>query len=186
MTPDAILCVDDEPYILDALKRVFFDKPVMVFVAGNATEALELLEKQEVKIIISDERMPGMSGAELLEVVRKTYPDTIRILLTGHASLTTVITAVNKGEIYRFFIKPWNDTELQFAVQAALEKYNLEAENRRLLEIVRQQALDLKLLERQFPGIAELERDDEGRIVISEISQDELEKIVGECEERFQ
>jgi DNA-binding NtrC family response regulator len=185
MTSDIILCVDDEPYILDALKRVFFDKQVVVLTATSANEALQLLSEHEVKVVITDECMPCMSGAELLELVRLHYPDTIRIMLTGHASLTAAIAAINKGEIYRFFLKPWDDSELEFAVQAALEKYNLEAENRRLLAIIRRQALDLKLLERQFPGIADLDRDEQGRIIVSEITQEELERIIRECEEKF-
>ncbi len=185
MTPDTILCVDDEPYILDALKRLFFDTRVLVLTATSGKEALGILSEQEVKVVITDECMPGMSGAELLELVRMHYPDTIRIMLTGHASLTAAIAAINKGEIYRFFMKPWDDTEFRFVVQAALDKYNLETENRRLLAIIRRQALDLKLLERQFPGIADLDRDEQGRIVVADISQDELEKIISECEEKF-
>jgi len=186
MTSDTILCVDDEPYILDALKRLFFDSRILVLVANSAKEALGMLAEHEVKVIITDERMPGMSGAALLALVRMHYPDTIRIMLTGHASLDAAITAINRGEIYRFFVKPWNDNELLFAVQTALEKYNLEAENRRLLSIVRQQALDLKLLERQFPGISEIKRDEAGRIILSDISADELAKIIRECEEKYQ
>lgn len=186
MTPDTILCVDDEQHILDALKRAFFELPFTVLVAGSAEEALEQLKKQEIKVVISDERMPGMSGAQLLEIVSKEYPATIRIMLTGHASLNAAIAAINRGEIYRFFTKPWDTLELGFAVQAALEKYNLEAENRRLLEIVRRQALDLKLLERQYPGISELDRDEQGRIVVTDVSPDELWRLVEECEKKFE
>lgn len=185
MIPDAILCVDDEQHILDALRRAFFDLPVRVLVAKSAGEALALLKGEEVKIIISDERMPGMTGAELLETVRQEYPDTIRIMLTGHASLSAAISAINRGEIYRFLTKPWDDLELRFAVQAALEKYNLEAENRRLLAIVRQQALDLRLLERQYPGIAKMERDEQGRIIAADVSPEELAMLVQECERLF-
>ncbi|HSW62634.1 MAG TPA: response regulator [Dissulfurispiraceae bacterium] len=186
MTPDAMLCVDDEQYIRDALKRAFFDLPVRVFVAANAQEALAILKREEIKIVISDERMPGMTGAELLEIVRREHPDTIRIMLTGYASLKAAISAINRGEIYRFFTKPWDDVDLRFAVQAALEKYNLEAENRRLLAIVRQQAVDLRLLERQYPGIAEMERDEQGRIIVADVSPEELAVLAKECERIFE
>lgn len=186
MTTDTILCVDDEPHILEALKRAFFDLPVRILLSPSAEAALDMLKEENVKIILSDERMPGMSGAELLEIVRKDYPDTVRIMLTGHASLDAAIAAINRGEIYRFFTKPWNDTELRFSVVAALEKYNLEAENRRLLELVRKQAVDMKLLERQYPGIASLERDELGRVIVADVSQDDLAAIVRECEKLYE
>lgn len=186
MTTDTILCVDDEPHILEALKRSFFDIPAKVLTASSGEEALELLRVHTVKVLICDERMPSMSGAQLLERVRQEFPHTIRIMLTGYASLDAAIAAINRGEIYRFFRKPWDDATLCFAVQAAIERYNLEAENRRLLELVRSQAVDMKLIERQYPGIASLDRDDQGRVIVSDISPDELKAIVQECERLFQ
>lgn len=186
MITDTILCVDDEPHILDALRRSFFDMPVTVLSATGGEEALKLLRVHEVKTLICDERMPSMSGAELLERVRQEFPHTIRIMLTGHASLDAAIAAINRGEIYRFFRKPWDDEELRFAVRAAIEKYNLEAENRRLLELVKSQAVDMKLIERQYPGIAALERDEQGRVIVTDLTPEDLNAIVQECERLFQ
>jgi DNA-binding NtrC family response regulator len=129
--------------------------------------------------------MPGMSGAEFLAMVRSRFPHVIRIMLTGHASLNAAIKAINKGEIYRFFTKPWDDFELRFAVKSSIEKYDLGEENRRLLSIVRQQALNLKLLEKEFPGITELEYDEKGRIIIQDVPNSEIEQIVAELEKDY-
>lgn len=101
------------------------------------------------KLVISDERMIGMQGSELLAILKERYPATLRILLTGHATLEAAMKAVNQGEIYRFFTKPWNDTELKFAICSAIERYDLEAETRRLLATVRSQAMEIKVLEKR-------------------------------------
>lgn len=182
---NAILAVDDEPNVLSALTRIFLDEPVRVFTAGSAQEALEILKTGPVKVIVSDERMPVMSGSELLSIVRRDHPDTVRIMLTGHASMDAAMKAINEGEIYRFFLKPWNDIELRFAVRSAIEKFDLESENRRLLATVKKQAIDMKLLEIQFPGITEIRRDADGRVVLSDLSEAELSKIVEQCEKEF-
>jgi FixJ family two-component response regulator len=107
------------------------------------------------------------------------------MMLTGHASLASAIKAINKGEIYRFFTKPWDDFELRFAIKSAIEKFDLEEENRRLLDIVRKQALNLKLLEKEFPGITELEYDEKGRIIIQDVSDEEVVQIMAQLEKEY-
>ncbi len=180
-----ILIVDDEPGVIDALKRSFIDDPYQVHSAQNGNDGLSILAAHKIKVVISDEMMPGMSGAEFLSKVSTNFPDTVRIMLTGHASLSAAIKTINKGEIYRFFTKPWDDFELRFAVKSAVEKYDLEEENRRLLNIVKKQALNLKLLEKEFPGITELEYDEKGRILVRDIPDTEIDLIVAELEERY-
>ena len=106
-------------------------------------------------------------------------------MLTGHASLDAAIKAINRGEIYRFFTKPWDDFELRFAVKSAVEKYDLEEENRRLLDIVKKQALNMKLLEKEFPGITQLEYDEKGRIIIQDVPDGEIAQIVAELEREY-
>ncbi len=93
--------------------------------------------------------------------------------------------AVNDGEIYRFFTKPWNDLELRLAIRSALERFNLEEENRRLLKIVKRQAMELKVLEKRYPEITRLERDENGNIVIDDIPEEEFNRILKECEVYF-
>ncbi|MBI5213264.1 MAG: response regulator [Nitrospirae bacterium] len=185
MAQDAILIVDDEPNVIASLKRVFTDEPYEIYSAAGALEGIEILKNNPVKVVVSDEKMPDITGSEFLAMVREQFPDVIRIMLTGHASIEAAMKAINKGEIYRFFTKPWDDMELKFAVRAAIDKYNIEEENRRLLEIVKRQALNMKLLERQFPGITKLERDENDRILLPDISEDEITRIIAQCEENL-
>jgi DNA-binding NtrC family response regulator len=97
-----ILLVDDEPNIISSLQRVLLEEPYEIFSAGSAEDGLKLLETTRFKVVISDERMLGMGGAEFLSIVRNSHPETVRILLTGFASLEAAMKAVNGGEIYRF------------------------------------------------------------------------------------
>ncbi len=182
---DSILLVDDEPNVIASVKRALMDEPYEICSAGSAAEGLKLLDRRKVKVIISDERMPGMAGAEFLSAVKERMPETLRIMLTGHASIEAAMNAVNSGEIYRFFVKPWNDIELRLAIRSALEKYNLEAENRRLLKIVKRQALDLKLLEIKYPSITKLEKDESGNLILPEMSDTEFAEIVARCEKEY-
>jgi DNA-binding NtrC family response regulator len=185
MTVSNILIVDDEQSVIGALKRSFLDDPYMVYTAESAAEGLDILSANKIKVVISDEMMPGMSGADFLAKVNKSYPDVIRIMLTGQASLAAAIKAINKGEIYRFFTKPWDDFELLLAVKSAIEKFDLEEENRKLLAIIRKQALNLKLIEKEFPGITHLEYDKKGRIIVQHVSDEEVERIVAQLEKEY-
>jgi DNA-binding NtrC family response regulator len=178
---DAILLVDDEPNVIKALERSLLDEPYALQVAASGEEALQLAGSRRFKVVISDERMPGMDGAEFLSIVKERYPETIRIMLTGYASIESTMRAVNSGEIYRFFTKPWNDIELKLALRTAIEKYDLEEENRRLLKTVKHQAGELRRLESQYSGISTLHRDRTGSIVLPEMSEEEVARIIAEC-----
>jgi len=177
-----ILLVDDEANVLSALKRALFDSSFQIESVTSGEQALEIMKDQTFKVVVSDERMIGMQGSEFLSQVRAKYPNTVRIILTGHASIEAAIKAVNQGEIYRFFSKPWNDNELKFAIRSAVEKYDLEAENRRLLATIKQQSLEIKVLERRFPGITRVEKDDQGVFVLPDIPEDEIKQMLAECE----
>jgi len=179
---DRILLVDDEVSVLSALKRALFDEPLEIISATSAIEALDIMKEQHFKVVVSDERMVGMQGAEFLAQVKNIYPGTIRIMLTGHATLQAAMKAVNEGEIYRFFAKPWNDQELKYALRSALEKYDLEAENRRLLATVKQQSLEIKVLEKRYPGISRVEKDSYGTFVLEDMPEDEIARLMAECE----
>jgi two-component system, probable response regulator PhcQ len=186
METSNILIVDDEQSVIEALKRSFLDDHYKVFSAIRAAEGLDILSKNEIKVVISDEMMPGLSGADFLAKVRSCFPTVVRIMLTGHASLDAAIKSINRGEIYRFFMKPWNDLELRFAVKSAVDKFDLEKENQRLLDIVRKQALNLKLIEKEFPGITQLEYDEKGRIIVSDVCDEEVEMLVAQLVEKYQ
>ena len=179
---NSILLVDDEANVLSALSRALFDEPYDVTTALSGEDALALMENHRFKLVVSDERMLGMQGSELLAIIKERYPDTLRILLTGHATLEAAMKAVNQGEIYRFFTKPWNDTELKFAIRSAIERYDLEAENRRLLATVKNQAMEIKVLEKRYPGISRVEKDQLGSFVLPDLSEAEIMMMMAECE----
>ena len=181
-----ILLVDDEVNVLSALTRALFDEPYQVTCVQSGEEALELIAKTPFKVVISDERMIGMQGSELLALLKERYPDTLRILLTGHATLEAAMKAVNQGEIYRFFTKPWNDTDLKFAIRSALERFDLEAENRRLLATVKNQAMEIKVLEKRYPGISRVKKDELGSFVLPDLSEAEIKMMMAECEKEVE
>ncbi|RME37230.1 MAG: response regulator, partial [Deltaproteobacteria bacterium] len=133
-----ILCVDDERNVLKALRRIFIDDDWEILTAESAAEGLEILEQEdEIQLVISDFRMPGMNGVDFLGQVRERWPDTIRIVLSGYADAACIVAAINEGQIYKFIPKPWNDDELKVTLQTALEHYFLQKENRELLEKLR-------------------------------------------------
>jgi DNA-binding NtrC family response regulator len=123
LPPRTLLLVDDEPSILAALKRLFRREGYTILTAESGSDGLELLAKNEVGVIISDARMPGMDGGEFLGEVRELYPQVLRMMLSGYADLAAVTTAVNRGELFCFLSKPWDDTELVAMVRDAFRRY---------------------------------------------------------------
>lgn len=145
-SPPTLLLVDDEENILSALRRLFRPAGYHILTAPDGMQGLEVLAKESVDLVISDMRMPGMDGAKFLEEVAKRWPDTVRILLTGYSDLTSTISAVNKGRIYCYISKPWEDNDIKLAVQNALERKFLEREKRRLEELTHKQNQEFKEL----------------------------------------
>jgi response regulator RpfG family c-di-GMP phosphodiesterase len=141
-----ILCVDDEPSIVSALRRLFRPHGYTIFTASSGKEGLALLEAEPVDLIISDMRMPEMDGATFLEQARQRWPDTQRILLTGFADLDSTIAAINRSEVFRYIAKPWNEDEILHTVKSALEQRQLKRENARLLELTQRQNDELRAL----------------------------------------
>jgi type II secretory ATPase GspE/PulE/Tfp pilus assembly ATPase PilB-like protein/FixJ family two-component response regulator len=140
----SILFVDDEPNVTRALIRVFMEENYLLLTASSGTEALRILERQPVHLIISDFRMPGMNGAELLREVKERRPETIRIMLTGYMDVQSIMGAVNEGAVYKFITKPWNDDDLRITVGLALQQYTLLAENRQLKKIAHEQQTKIR------------------------------------------
>jgi len=133
MAMPIILFVDDEPNILKTLRRLFMDEDYDVQTTGSGQEALDLLEAGlRPTVIVSDQRMPEMGGAEFLAKASQLVPDSMRIVLTGYADINAAIMAINQGGIYRYIMKPWDDEELKRTVAAAINHANLVAENRAL------------------------------------------------------
>ncbi len=128
-----ILYVDDEEDNLVAFRAVF-RRHFKVHVAKSGREALDFLEQQAIDLIISDQRMPKMTGVELLEKVRIRFPEIIRMVLTGYSDQQAIIDAINKGKIYHYITKPWEVDELKFIMENALETYSLKKRNKVLEE----------------------------------------------------
>lgn len=141
-----ILCVDDEPNILSSLRRLFRPLGCQVLTAESAQIGLRVLEEQSVDLVISDMRMPGMDGAQFIERVREQWPQTMRMMLTGHADVGLILGAINRGAIHRYITKPWDDNGILLVVRHALERIALEREKARLEELTRQQNEQLRLL----------------------------------------
>ncbi len=141
-----LLLVDDEVNILNALRRLLRPLGCRVFVAESGAAGLEILAKEKVDLVISDMRMPQMSGAQFLEEVRHLYPEVMRILLTGYSDMSSTVAAINRGEIYRYISKPWDDNDVLLAVKHSLEKRFLVLEKIRLEELTRRQNQELKEL----------------------------------------
>jgi len=131
----SVLYVDDEENNLFSFKAVFRVK-YQVYIAISGDEALKILSEKPIEIIITDQRMPNMTGVEFLEKVIEKFPDPMRLLLTGYADMNAVVDAVNKGKIFHYLSKPWNEDELDITIKRAyeayLEKQRLKEENKEL------------------------------------------------------
>jgi Nif-specific regulatory protein len=134
-----ILVVDDETDNLDAF-RFNFKKTFNILTAGGGDEALAILKEREVAVIVTDQRMPKMSGLELLKAARPMHPDTVGIILTAYTDVEVLIESINLGQIYRYITKPWDAKEVRGVLSHAIERYHLVKENRRLEEQLRQYA----------------------------------------------
>jgi len=127
-----LLLVDDEVNILRSLERALYREGYQIQKANNALEGLELLEKHQFGVIVSDHLMPKMTGVEFLSQVKERYPDTVRIILSGYIDLNLVTDAINKGAIYKFLNKPWEDDLLRANIKEAFQHHELRSENVRL------------------------------------------------------
>ena len=126
-----VLFVDDETRVLKSIKRGLISEPYDCLFALSGMEALEIMASRPVQVIVTDMRMPEMNGLELLREVRKKYPETIRMVLSGYAQTNTVLAAVNEGYVYRYITKPWKlDEDLKAGIEDALEVYRLNREQR--------------------------------------------------------
>ena len=163
-----VLFVDDEPHVTEALKRALRKEPYEVLSAGSARDALSVLSEQAVDVVVSDEQMPGMSGTEFLAQVADVYPDTIRIVLTGQATMETAIRAINEGRVYRFMTKPVIEMDLVVTIRRALEHKEVMIKAAKLEEIAQRQRRTLEGLEKQYPGITNVKTDAKGTIVLDD------------------
>lgn len=133
MEKRTVLFVDDEEKLLRSLKRGLLAEPYNALFANSGKKALEVLKNNEVHVLVTDMRMPEMSGLELLKIVKEEYPHIVRMVLSGYTQISTLLTAINQGEIYKFITKPWKlEEEFKPAIRQAVEYYDLHSERERL------------------------------------------------------
>ena len=122
-----VLFVDDDEIILRSIKMAFLDAPYNILFANSGQEALEILKKEQVHVIVTDMLMPGMDGIELLKIVREKYPNIVKIVLSGYMDMPALQEEFNQGEIFRVVPKPWKIEEgLKKDVLEAIDHYNLQ------------------------------------------------------------
>ena len=150
-----ILCVDDEPNILHSMKRLLRKEGYRLLTAQSADDGLKILEENEVHLVISDQRMPEMSGTEFFAIVKERYPDAIRIILSGYTDVDSITESINKGHIYKFLLKPWNDSNLKTEIKQTLEQYDLIQTNKKLHAKVVEQNEELKKINENLENLVQ-------------------------------
>ncbi len=148
-----LLLVDDEPNVIAALKRLLRDDGYQILSASSGPQGLDLLTRHPVDLIVSDQRMPGMTGVQFLRQAKQLYPDTIRIVLSGHTELQSVTDAINEGSIYRFLTKPWDDEQLRGFIKDAFQHKELADENEQLNLKIRTANQELASSNRQLQEV---------------------------------
>ena len=187
-----ILLVDDEPGILSALRRLLMLTPcafngetyrLQVDCISCPEEALRAVQSVPYEMVISDFRMPGMDGVELLRQVRTIQPNAVRFILSGYADLQALVSAINEAQISRFIAKPWNDYELVAAIAQGLAYRALQVETERLAderrlerELVSPEEIARKQLEAEEPGITRVCWGDDGSVILDPDLQAEYER----------
>jgi len=139
-----VLFVDDEVNILKALQRLLRNEPMNVLTASRPEQAIELIEREQVKVVVTDQRMPEMSGVDMLSSIRERNPSIVRMMLTGYTEMNIAVEAINRGEIFRLITKPWNDDELKATLRQACDHYDLKREIKRLNQVTREQNFKLQ------------------------------------------
>jgi len=171
-----LLLVDDEPEILDALRRALRGQGYRILTTTSPREALRLLDEGGVDLLLSDIDMPEMDGVELVSRTRRAHPRVARLLLTGDASLRSALHAINEGEVHRYLLKPWQRDELRAVIRDALERLD---ERRRDADADGRAAVRRRMLaalEREHPGISRIARQDGVHVIDGE----RVRRLVGE------
>lgn len=182
MEKSNILLVDDEPNLTSALVRSLDRKQFNIFTADSAQKGLMILAGNEIDVVVSDERMPGMTGSEFLAEVRKQWPNTVRMILSGQADLDAAVRAINEGEVYRFLLKPCHPTELQMTILQGLQHKKLVMQSRKLLQEHQKNMNLLEALEKDNPGITKVELDEDGAISIEETGVTDVKSLLEDLE----
>ena len=173
-----LLLVDDEENILRSLGRLLRRDGYNILTANSGHEGMEVLKENDVSVIISDQRMPQMTGVEFLSKVKDVYPGTVRIVLSGYTDLKSVTDAINQGAIYRFLTKPWDDALLRANIEEAFQYHDLQDENIRLTHELKQANGELSTLNQELEKRVEVKTHE---VILNmraaQISQEVLENL---------
>jgi FixJ family two-component response regulator len=171
-----LLLVDDEENITSALTRLLRRDGYTIFRANSGQEGLALLAQHQFGVIISDQRMPEMTGTEFLSKVKDLYPDTVRVVLSGYTEFTSITDAINRGAVYKFLTKPWEDDLLRAHIQEAFQRYEMKMENARLALELQQANDELKRINHELEQRVEYKgREIVHNLEILRVSQEILE-----------
>ena len=155
----SVLYIDDEEHNLISFKSTF-RREYDIHVASSARTGLEIMEQNEINLVITDQRMPEMTGVEFLEKIKYQYPDCVRMIMTGFSDMDAIIQAINKGNIYRYITKPWNRAELKITIDSAFEVYHLKLQNRNLIADLKEVNQNLeKIVEQRTHQIEQQSRN---------------------------
>ena len=143
-----VLYIDDEPHNLTAFKAAF-RRDYNIFLAESAEEARDIINIHEIHVILSDQRMPVTTGIEFFESILETHPDPIRILITGYTDINAVVDAINRGQVYKYLTKPWNENDIRIYIDKAYEVFYLRRENAELTSKLMDANRKLEFLVRQ-------------------------------------
>jgi len=151
---NSILFVDDEKLITNSLRRGLIDEKYKKFFANSGEDALVIMERENISVLVTDMKMPGMNGLELLKIVRQKHPDTIRIVLSGYTQLPQVLVTVNQGDIFKFVTKPWDlENEFKFVLREAIDYYNFKDEQRKVKEALETKNATFQNMLRKYDDI---------------------------------
>ncbi|MFA7115335.1 MAG: response regulator [Candidatus Omnitrophota bacterium] len=163
----SILCIDDEENILQSFNRTLGMEGFKVLLAGSGQEGLDILRKEKIDLILCDQRMPEMSGFEVLRIAKEEYPEVLRIMLSGYSDFESLVKTINEGEIYRFLSKPWDTEELIKVITSALEQKEILCEVRNIFSNVK----DMRQL---IEDISIETKQDQAAIVVKILSKEDV------------
>ena len=160
-----ILVVDEEELFVDNIQRILSEENYNVITASSGQKGLDILKKQQISMVISEYKLPLMNGLEFLEKVRIIYPDILTFMVTDHADIELAIKAINEAGVYKFLLKSWDDIDFKNTIKKTLESFQVIKERDVLIRKVTTHEATLKDLEKRYPGITKVERDEDGYIL---------------------
>lgn len=173
-----LLLVDDEASILSSLTRLLRQDGYRILRAGSGSEGLEMLGRDPVGVVVSDQRMPGMTGTAFLEKVKELYPDTVSIVLSGYTDLNTITDSINRGAIYKFLTKPWEDDALRADIAEAFQRHEMLAENTRLTRELKAANTELERLNGMLAAEVEEKTREAGlSLHVLQVAQEILDRL---------